>query len=336
MPATDPPSPLTAARDTAVACDLSAFAVLAIEGPDAAAFLQGQLSNDIAALLPGTLQYTSYNSPGGRMLANFVLWRDGPEHFRALLPAGIAAAVARRLGMFVLRAKVKVADISATVACFGVGGPGAGDALLAALGALPTEHAALRHGDATLLAMARDRIVVVAPAASADATRAALAGHAVPADAAVWQWLLIRAGVPVVTAATQDKFVPQTANWDVLGGISFRKGCYTGQEIVARTQYLGRLKERAGVFRTEAPAVAPGDRLYSPVFDDQPCGTVVNAAPAPDGGIEFVAVVQLAAAASGTLALGAPGGPPVTPLPLPYALPDPVATPRPGPRATRS
>ena len=137
--------------------------------------------------------------------------------------------------------------------------------------------------------------------------------------------------MPVITAATQDLFVAQTANWDVLGGISFGKGCYTGQEIIARTQYLGRLKERLFLFHAAGPAVAAGTRLFSAVFGDQPCGTVVDAAGAPAGGADLLAVLQLAAAESGDVRLGAPDGAPLEPLPLPYARAGAGAAPR-GPR----
>src|SRR6185369_14926579 len=108
-----------------------------------------------------------------------------------------------------------------------------------------------------------------------------------PTDFAVWQWLTVHAGIPVITAATQDKFVAQALNWDVLGGVNFKKGCYTGQEIIARTHYLGRLKERLFAFRTSDAAGAPGDRLYSPAFDLQACGTLINAAQSPDGDVHL-------------------------------------------------
>jgi folate-binding protein YgfZ len=129
----------------------------------------------------------------------------------------------------------------------------------------------------------------------------------------------------VITAATQDAFVAQTANWDILRGIDFQKGCYTGQEIIARTQYLGRLKERAFLFHATADGIPPGERLFSAAFGDQPCGTVVNAAAAPAGGCDLIAVLQLAAAESGDTRLGAPDGPMLAPLPLPYAIPAPTA-----------
>ena len=138
----------------------------------------------------------------------------------------------------------------------------------------------------------------------------------------MWNWYGVAAGVPLITAATSDLFVPQTANWDVLGGVSFRKGCYPGQEIVARMQYLGRLKERLFAFHTDALDVAPATRLHSATFDvRQACGTVVNAAPDPAGGTALLAVVQMAAVEADDLTLAEPVGARLTRRPLPYTVP---------------
>ena len=127
--------------------------------------------------------------------------------------------------------------------------------------------------------------------------------------------------MPKVTAATSDMFVPQALNWDLLGGVSFQKGCYTGQEIVARMQYLGRLKERLYAFRTQADDVQPAGRLYSAAFGDQACGTVVNAAPDPAGGSALLAVAQREAADAGDVRLDALDGLPLLPQRLPYDVP---------------
>jgi folate-binding protein YgfZ len=144
--------------------------------------------------------------------------------------------------------------------------------------------------------------------------------RAARADANAWQWLTIRAGLPVISAATQDKFVPQMLNLDVLGGIDFRKGCYTGQEIIARTQYLGRLKERLYAFTAADVSIEPGARLWSPAFGDQPCGTVINNAVSPDGGCDLLAVLQIAAAQDSVHIKGI-DGPVLAPRPLPYEIP---------------
>ena len=312
-----------AARDAAVVCDLAPLHVLAVEGADAETFLQGQLSCDVKGLAPGTCRYGSLNSPKGRMLANFVLWR-GPatgDRFEMLLPGDIAGPVSQRLRVYVLRSKVELTDVSADIRRLGVGGPTAAAALGAALGAVPAPQEALQVGPAILLGLPGPRFVVLVPTADAETLRAQLTRHATAAAFDVWQWLTIHAGVPVITAATQDTFVAQAANWDVLGGIDFQKGCYTGQEIIARTQYLGRLKERTFLFHAGLPDVSPGDRIFSSAFDAQPCGTVVNAAPAPGGGCDLLAVLQIGAQERGDARLRAPDGPQLVSLPFPYAIP---------------
>jgi folate-binding protein YgfZ len=314
---------LLAARDAAVVCDLAPLRVLAIAGTDAETFLQGQLSCDVKGLGPGACRYGSFNSPKGRMLANFALWRDpgAGDRFAMLIPGDIAGPVAQRLRMYVLRSKVVLTDVSAETRRFGVGGPAAAAALAAALGANPAAHQAMRVGSTTVLGLPGPRFVVLAAAADGDAVQAQLGGHASAAGFAVWQWLTIRAGVPVITAATQDAFVAQTANWDILGGVDFQKGCYTGQEIIARTHYLGRLKERTFLFHSDLANVSPGERIFSSAFGAQPCGTVVNAAPAPGGGSDLLAVLQVQAQERGDARLGAPDGSPLVALPLPYAFP---------------
>lgn len=312
----------------AVFCADSGLGVLAFAGPDAQAFLQGQLSNDVGALAPGSVQASSYNSPKGRMLATLFLWRQGSDTFQALVAADVSEALRKRLSMYVLRAKVSVADLSRSRAVFGVGGAPARDAVQAAFGAAPAPGQVLDTDTATLVGLPDGRIVVVGPAESAIDLRARLAAHATTVAPDTFRWLGIRSGVPVIGAATQDLFVPQTANWDLLGGVSFQKGCYPGQEIVARTQYLGRLKERLQLFHLDGAPPPPASRIFGTVFGDQACGTVVDSASAPGGGSDLLAVVQLSAL-EGTLALGAQDGPALTPQPLPYAIPAPVTPERP-------
>ena len=314
---------LLAARDAAVVCDLTPLSVLALAGADAASFLQGQLSCDVTAITPGTCRFGSFNSPKGRMLANFVLWRDAAlgDGFAMLLPGDISESVAKRLRMYVLRSKVTVTDVSAATQRMGVGGPSAAAALRAAVGAVPGRLEVQQAESATVLGLPGPRYVLLAPAPRAPSLRARLGTQATPAGFDVWRWLTIHAGVPVITAATQDAFVAQAANWDVLGGIDFQKGCYTGQEIIARTQYLGRLKERTLAFHADTRDVSPGDRIFSSAFEGQPCGTVVNAAPSPGGGCDLLAVLQSAAAERGDARLRASDGPQLVALPLPYAIP---------------
>jgi len=149
----------------------------------------------------------------------------------------------------------------------------------------------------------------------------ALTQHATPVGAPVWDWLRLNAGVPMLVAATQELFVPQMVNLEAIGGVNFQKGCYPGQEIVARSQYLGKMKRRMFLAHLDESA-APGDSLYSADLPGQATGTVVNAAPAPGGGFDLLAVAQIESANTQTLHLKAESGAPLTLKPLPYALPD--------------
>ena len=319
----DPPdasldAALAAARDGAVVCDLSPLGVLGVTGADAAGFLQGQLSSDVETLPEGLARYASYNSPKGRMLANLLLWREGTG-FRALLAGDVAPAVRKRLALYVLRSKVVLEDASAATPRLGLGGPGAATVLEAGWGVRPAPMAVVRTERGTVVALPGARFLLLPADAAGIACLAAA-----PAPFTAWQWLTVRAGVPIVGAALSDQLIAQTANWDLLGGIDFRKGCYTGQEIIARTQHLGRLKERMFAFHVESEVPAPGTRVFGPPFE-QACGVVVNAAAAPGGGGDLLAVVQLAALEAGQLRLGSPDGAALAPLPLPYAIPTPAA-----------
>jgi folate-binding protein YgfZ len=319
----DVPGELAAARDAVVICDLGPLAALSVTGSDAAAFLQGQLTNDVAALAPGNSQLSAWCSPKGRVLANFIVRRVAGDHFELLLPRLLLETVQRRLALFVLRAKVALRDASEAAVRIGIGGPAAAHCVAQLAVAAPTlQHwTAIDGGSLSLLP--GSRFIASVEPAKAPSLWAAL-GVARAAGFPCWRWLTIRGGVPVILPPTQDQFIPQMLNLDALGGVSFHKGCYTGQEIVARTQYLGRLKERLALAHT-ATAAAPGARLFAPSFGDQPCGTVINAASAPDGGTDLLCVAQLAAIAEGDLRLEARVGAALTLLPLPYALPTPAA-----------
>jgi tRNA-modifying protein YgfZ len=316
----DPAGELAAARDDAIVCDLAPLSSLAVAGPDAAAFLQGQFTNDVASLAVGASQFSAWCSPKGRVLADFLLRRSAADAFEILLPDALLEPVRKRLGMFVLRSKVTLTDASGAAVRLGVGGPGAAARVTSALGTAPELHRATAIDGAALLALPGGRFLVLVVPERAEAAWSRLSA-ARPAGFPCWQWLTVRAGVPVISLPTQDRFIPQMLNLDALDAVSFRKGCYTGQEIVARTQYLGRLKERLALAHAEVEPAAAGARIFAAAFGDQPCGTVVNAARAPAGGTDLLAVAQTAAIAGGALRLGAPDGAVASVLPLPYALP---------------
>jgi folate-binding protein YgfZ len=288
-----------------VIATLDQLRALTFEGADAAAFLHGQLSTDIAGMAAGSASWTSYNSPKGRMLATLLVWRQGPERFLALVALDLAEALRKRLAMYVLRAKVTVGEMGGAV-LLGVAGPGAQGAIRGAAPDLPA------------IPVPDGRYILVAGAEDAEAVRARMGAREVPAH--YWDWLGVRAGVPLVTRATQDLFVPQTANLDLVGGINFRKGCYPGQEIVARMQYLGRLKERMFAFHVESAPPAPGTPIVAECVDPPNAGTVVNAAPAPDGGSDLLAVIRFGAL-DAPLRVGTSDGALLSRRELPYAVP---------------
>jgi len=317
----DPAAELVAARDAAVLCDLAPLAGLRIQGRDAEAFLQGQVTSDVAALASGASQYSAWCTPKGRVLANFLLRRIDRETFEFLLPEPLLAPIRKRLGMFVLRSKVTLEDTDASTARVGLGGPAAKALVEAAIGTVPPALRSIPVDGGELLQVRGTRFVAILATEQAEQFWDRLAKSARPAGFPCWKWLTVRAGVPVILPATQDQFIPQAINWDAIEGVSFQKGCYSGQEIVARTHYLGRLKERTVLAHAEQTALEPGVRLYSASFGEQPCGTVLNAAEAPDGGIDFLAVAQLSAAADADLRLAAANGPSATLLSLPYELP---------------
>jgi hypothetical protein len=322
----DPPAALDAARAGAIVTRLPGTAILDVSGPDARAFLQGQFSNDVDALAPGTAQWSTYNSPKGRMLATPLLWRrpgdDREDRFRIAIAADLAEAVRKRLSMYVLRSKVVIA--AATLEVVGIGGPGAAAALRTALGLEVSSLRVAPVGDGEAVGLPDGRVLLAVPPPETEALVARLASVATPADERAWRWLGLRAGVVEVRLATQEKHIAQTANWEVVGGVSFTKGCYPGQEIVARIQHLGFLKERAHPFRVDAPPPEPNTRIYL-AGTDQTAGLVVDAVAVPGGGSDLIAVVHLVAL-EGDLRLGAPDGPALERLPLPYTLP--VSTPK--------
>lgn len=312
------------------ACPDTRRAVLYVRGDDAIEFLHAQLSSDVRALAPGEGQAWTYNSPKGRVLANGVLWRAPPglpAGVALVLAADLAPAIRQRLAMFVLRAKVTIEGAGASSTLIGIAGDGAVEAARAAFGVTLHPCRAVPIRDAAVAFTLPDgRALIVAPGAEGPVLQAALARHASRASDDEWRWYGIVAGVPLVRAATTDLFVAQTLNLDLLGAINFRKGCYPGQEIIARMQYLGRLKERMFAFQVDALDVAPGARLFAPSgASDPPCGTVVDAAPDRARGTVLLAVAQLAAVEANDLALGAPDGPRLVRRPLPYDVPG-VAT----------
>jgi folate-binding protein YgfZ len=317
----DPAAERAAAADGTIVADLSQLGVIAFRGEDTASFLQGQLTNDIRALHADTAQWNGYCSPKGRLLGNFLMWRQG-EDYCLQLSGDILPGVLKRLSMFILRAKVQARDASDETARLVVAGPQAQVAVNAAMGAMPDAAMRAATGEAgQVIRVGDDKFVLSIAPERAAAVWQILCQSATPVGAPVWDWLRLNAGIPMIVAATQEQFVPQMVNLEAIGGVSFQKGCYPGQEIVARSQYLGKLKRRMFLAHVDAEA-APGDSLYSADMDGQATGTVVNAAPAPSGGFDLLAVAQIESANAQTLHLKSVGGATLSLKPLPYALPE--------------
>ncbi len=277
-----------------VLCPLHHLQVLSCQGDDRLSFLHSQLTNDVKHLGQGQVQHAAWCSAKGRMLANFLVWSAQDEQapsVNLLLAADLAPAIAKRLAMFVLRAKVSITPRHDYVV-LGVAGGNVGMALQSLGLNLPNGvlHSA-NTDNATLLQLENGRFLLYIPVAEASAWWDKLATLAKPVGKPAWDYLEIEAGIPLITAATREEFVPQMADFEKIGGVSFHKGCYPGQEIVARTQYLGKVKRH--LYRVQSSAnLQPGDDLFSPEHPEQAVGKLVTTAPHPDGACYGLAVVQ--------------------------------------------
>ena len=288
----DPQREFEAARSAAAVSPVTHFDLLRFHGGDAKTFLQGQLTCDLDQATSDQAQFGGYCTPKGRLLANFMLLAT-PQGYLMQLPGDISASVADRLRKFVLRSDVKI-ERESGLRTLGLAGPSASSLLRQELGTLPQRQLAIEpHARASVVRLPGEHFLVFAASADMAALWQSLAKRAVPAGAECWNWVQIQAGVPWITAPTQDQFLPQMIGLDAIGGVSFSKGCYTGQEIVARTHYLGEVKRKLRLGRTRG-SVRAGDAILSA---GQQCGTVLNAAAVPGNGSALLAVVSEQAAA---------------------------------------
>lgn len=315
----DPAAELAAARDGLVLADLSHYGLIGLTGEDAQTFLHGQITNDLRALEEEKAVFAGYCSAKGRLLANFLVFRRDAD-ILLMLPRSLREGIQKRLTMFVLRAKVRLRDASGEWVALGLAGARADELVAERFGQAPSAPMLVVQGaDGWAVRLGEDRFDVFVTPQAAPELWQRWAAQARPVGAPVWDWLTVTAGVPVILPPTQDHFVPQMANMELLGGVSFQKGCYPGQEIVARSQYLGKLKRRMYLAHVEATATA-GHELFSPDLPGQSCGMVVNAAPAPGGGTDLLAVMQVTSREAGEVHLGSADGPLLEFKPLPYPL----------------
>ena len=304
---------------------LSHWGVIRARGAEAASFLQGQLTNDVVTLDSSHARLAGFCSAKGRLQASFLVWKPADDELLLACSASVLPATLKRLSMFVMRARCKLSDASGDVALWGVMGEAARRLLRGAeVGQTRVDEGATLirladgGGDADGDAESAARCLLVLGAdAPVDALPAAPGALlAITLDA--WRLGEVRSGIPVIEAATVDQFVPQMLNYELVGGVDFQKGCYPGQEVVARSQYRGTVKRRMFRFDVNAPA-APGQEVFHSADAGQPAGMVVNAAPHADGlGASLLVEVKLAALTAGSLHLGAPTGPALRRAELPY------------------
>lgn len=296
---------ISAMTAPAHALPLTDWGVIRASGADAATFLHSQLTQDFSLLDRQHARLAGYCTAKGRLLATMVGWKASDDELLLALPLELLPATLKRLSMFVLRAKCKLSDASQGLAVWGL------------LGTPPAEAWTLQAaGSAVQIALpaapGQGRALWVQPSAEA----APDLPRATPAD---WAWAELESGIAWVRGATVEAFVPQMINLELVGGVSFKKGCYPGQEVVARSQYRGTLKRRLQLFETDAD-VAVGDGLFTAADPEQPAGLVAGVA-RRDGVSLVAAEVKLAALEAGAMHLRAADGPALTLRPLPYEIP---------------
>ncbi len=286
--------------------------LIRVAGEDATAFLQGQLTQDFVLLGLSEARLAGFCSAKGRMQASFIGFKRSPTDILLVCSRDLLAQTLKRLSMFVMRAKVKLSDATEEFSLLGL----AGVAINNIAG-----HA---HSSWSKADIGTQTIVHLYPAD--DVPRAlwvAPMGEALPVGEALsteaWQWGEVRSGIATVTLPIFEAFVPQMLNYESVGGVNFKKGCYPGQEVVARSQFRGTLKRRAYLVHC-ATALKAGDEVFDSAEPDQPCGIVAQAAAAPQGGFDAIVSMQTSAVDGPGLRLGQADGPVLALLPLPYEL----------------
>lgn len=301
---------------SSLAVPLCHWGVIRAVGAEAAKFLNGQLTQDVQSLGLGQARLAGYCSAKGRLLASFVIWKPSDEEVLLACHASVLAATLKRLSMFVLRAQCKLSAASSEVALIGVSGERAHRATegLPVWGLhVDANGTWIRLPDVAGIARAWQVTKVTAPQAQE------------PLALAAWQRLEVDSGIVMIEAATVDQFVPQMLNFELIGAVNFQKGCYPGQEVVARSQYRGTTKRRTFLFAGDAPITA-GQEVFHSADPTQPAGLVASAAPAPEGDAtsqvhHALVEVKLSVFDGGTLHLSAPDGLLLTPCPMPYEVP---------------
>ncbi|MDH3327343.1 MAG: folate-binding protein [Gammaproteobacteria bacterium] len=310
-----------------VICDTSHLCVIKISGDDAQAFLQGQFSNDVALLEERDTQLNSYNSPKGRMYTAFSLCKFDSSYYM-LLPKEITDAVFKRLKMFVMRSNVSLENISEHWQTLGVAGNDLVNTLENQNITLPeNKNQAIKYGDSFLINLSSKtvneipRALFIGPENKIVDIKNNLIENIPFTSSEHWKRLDIQAGIPNIYLNTMESFVAQMINFQLIGGVSFTKGCYPGQEVVARMHYLGKLKKRMYRVSLDTKSL-PNDKIFDASGDNQQSvGQIVDAQENESGRWDALAVLQIAAAEANALKIGAIDGESITVETLPYSFP---------------
>jgi folate-binding protein YgfZ len=282
--------------------------VIRAHGEEAAKFLHNQLTHDFALLGPAQARLAALCTAKGRMLASFIAFKRADDDILLVCSRDVLPATLKRLSMYVLRTKVRLSDATGEHALYGLLGEAAG----AAEAPWSLREAAGGWRVQLYPADGQARALWVGPAGAAAPPGPAL-------QTSLWQWAEVRSGVATVTQPIVEAFVPQMLNYESVGGVNFKKGCYPGQEVVARSQFRGTLKRRAFVAHCEAE-LAAGQEVFRAADAEQPAGLVAEAARSPEGGWDAIVSLQLSAAEAGDLHALRADGPALELLPLPYRL----------------
>ena len=291
----DPQAELQASSDGNILADLSHLGLIQLSGEDVVTYLQGQVTNDIKQLDGSNSQYAGYCNPKGRLLALFLAFAHY-DHVHLQLNGKLLEPIMKRLKMYVMRSKVTIADASGDVMRIGVAGKDAEAGLHAIFTEVPQQpHTLVNQANGTLIRLPgpTPRYQIFSEMEHATAIWKKLQESHKPVGKACWEWLEIKAGIPDIGPETQEAFVPQMVNLDALGGINFKKGCYTGQEIVARTHYLGKVKRRTQLAHLSSMEQPKAGDDVSGADTGEAVGKIVRSASSPDGGFDVLAEVRL-------------------------------------------
>ncbi len=313
-----------AALDEHTLCDLSHYGLIRVSGEEAENFLQNQFCNDVRNISDAQSQLNAYCNPKGRVLAFFRLFQIKDQYYLRL-PQEMLADTQSRLQMFVMMSKVILEDVSDELIRIGFSGSDAEQQLGKVIDTVPPEiDAAAQTNDITVIRVSNSppRFELYGKIEIIKNMWEKLATDAKPVGGGSWNLLDIKDAIPEVVPGTKEAFVPQMINLEGINALSFKKGCYPGQEIVARMHYLGKLKRHMFLAHTDSDTVpAPGDSLYAQGSESgQGAGKVVRAESTPNGGTDLVAVIEIASKDKGSLHLGSSQGAILDIQPLPYKV----------------